>query len=201
MHCDCHEESKATEHAHIAAGKLLTSYIDWDRSDVINARRPYNIKDFLSSSLIDEEDSKPKSFITSDVDSQLLLKLSFTCTVKIKSICLLLCNDGMEPTDLEAWVNPPRVDFDTLENRKKTQSWPVICNRGDIFYLTKPMFFSSVNNLALLITGHGSVVTLRKILLYGDFNTTRIETINVSYELKPNVADHPKIESSLQAKY
>ncbi|KAJ3102754.1 hypothetical protein HDU97_000293 [Phlyctochytrium planicorne] len=139
-------------------------------------------------------------FVESDADEQLIIKIPFTGSVKLKSIAVKGAVGDSNPSKLQAFINRDDVDFDTVEDVTPEQEWELVRDPGrDIpEYPTKIAKFSNVRNLILYFPSNfGSDVTrISYIGLKGEWTEIKKDPIITVYELAANPADHQKLKGS-----
>lgn len=147
--------------------------------------------------------------VESESDGELLFKLHFDAgIIKLKSIKLLNMSSKSEtkPAKVKAYVNPPTdLDFSNISQVHHTQDWSVPQDSNSLFNVlhTRISKFSQIKSLYLLVSNErdedDSVVMLNWLGLEGEFTRAASDAgpIITTYELTPNLADHPQTQSNL----
>ena len=103
----------------------------------------------------------------SDADEQLIIRVPFTGSVKLKSISLLTEPGSRRPTQLHLYANTPALDFDTAPSTTPTQTLDLIDqaeapDAGEpVEYPVKVARFAGVRELQLFVEQNGGADTTR----------------------------------------
>jgi hypothetical protein len=146
------------------------------------------------SQLLDNDEPKAGDafWVESAVDDQLLVKVSFSGSVRLRALQLRL-QDHTPPSRLRAFVNQNSLDFSSLSSiAQATQQWSLPqSNTSDLLeYPVKPFKFSNVSHLSLLFENErGPKSAVAYIGFTGELLGHRA-IIQAEYEVRPQVADH-----------
>ena len=134
------------------------------------------------------------AFLKSDCDDQMILQLSFSGSVKIKTIRLALAEE-YGPSMMLVYANQS-LDFTSIERVKPTQEFICISNLSEhqqkvIEYQVKAHLFGNVATLTILFKNPSMPHTMIRYLGFsGDFVNSKATPIITQYELKPQLSDH-----------
>ena len=121
----------------------------------------------------------------------MVIKIPFTCEVRVKCICLIGGDDGEAPQTLKLYKNEEAVDISIQEDKKAVQE--IDLNQGDMEYPTNLTKFSNVSNIILGIDGSfgGSKSALKFIGLKGERLRNKGYKIGeIVYESRAQLKDH-----------
>ena len=79
-------------------------------------------------------------------DPELLLHVTFSEAVKIKSFCVIGATEELSPTKINIFTNRNDIDFNNIETLAPTQSVELIPN-CDLWYLTRYSKFQNIHEL------------------------------------------------------
>ncbi|KAG8909861.1 hypothetical protein FRC02_007539 [Tulasnella sp. 418] len=133
--------------------------------------------------------------IESDADDQLIIRVPFTGSVKLRSI-LLKSGPGSEtPTKLCVYANADSLDFDDITDAKVTQEFDVAQSREIGEYAVKAAKFSAVRSLTLFFPAAQGADNVRIYFLgfLGEYSEIKAQPVITLYEAQANPADHEKI--------
>ena len=140
---------------------------------------------------IDQKMDFSKGIVKSGYGKDMVIKITFTCEVRVKCICLIGGDEGEAPTTLKLYKNEEVVDISIQEDKKPVQE--IELNQGDLEYPTNVTKFSSVSNLILGFDGSFGAAksSLKFIGLKGEKlrNKTK-QNGEIVYEVRANLADH-----------
>ncbi|KIJ51040.1 hypothetical protein M422DRAFT_204047 [Sphaerobolus stellatus SS14] len=188
----CHDEHHDHDHVADTGGNAdtLYQYIDQPNVRILNAVADKNILKPWNQRL-DEE-----VFVESDADDQLIIRIPFTGSVKIRSILIKAGPGDQTPSNVAVFPNFDILDFDEISNSKPIQEFSIPQNRDVGEYAVKPAKFSNVSSVTLFFPASQGANTVRiyYIGFLGVFSHhTREAPKNIVYEAQANPADHPKV--------
>jgi hypothetical protein len=156
-----------------------------------------------------------KFFDSHDGDARLLINVPFTGTIKLKSLCFIGGEHGAWPGHVKLFTNRDDLEFDLAARLKPVQEFDVPPGGGGAAEpLEFPVIgakFSNVHLLSLYFTatGPGAVpppgaaaapgspplpaagsLRLYYVGLKGEFAPAAKHPTNITYELRPQAADH-----------
>lgn len=189
-HCH-HEHDHSDDQEDFSAKFSLYLKIDSDNVECLNEATEGSGKVVFKP--WDERLDRTK-FIESDCDAELLLKIPFTCVVKLKSIAFLGGENDLQPKRLRLFKNNPHMTFDEVE-KTPDQEFELPANMSDdvVQFPLKSTKFSNTTNLAIHIPDSygGEISKVYFVGLAGEFmQEIRNEILVTNYELRANPADH-----------
>ncbi|TIB77714.1 DUF1000-domain-containing protein [Wallemia mellicola] len=134
-------------------------------------------------------------FIQSDADEQLLLRIPFTASVKLKSILFKAGPGESAPSKVKIYANQ-FLDFGDLDSDPAaTQEIELVQSSECIEYPIKISKFNSVKNLTLFFPENFGDDTSRLYFVgfKGSWTELRADPVITTYEAFANPADHKKI--------
>lgn len=197
--CQC---GRGADHQHGAVVETpvirsLHPYIDLATIKCLNSKKPTNVESVFRASF----QAPTTSWLESDTDAQIIIKILFEGLMKIKSICLHCPTDESAPSELLAFTNQPDLDFASIEGKTPTQKWDLVAPMSQnttepIDYPTKVFKFGNVSHLTLFIPRNFGAPCTRigYIGIFGEFLLNKTNPIITKYELVPNPSDHKKEE-------
>ncbi|KII89615.1 hypothetical protein PLICRDRAFT_39727 [Plicaturopsis crispa FD-325 SS-3] len=192
-HDNCGDESH--DHDHDSPDELgpkdnLYPYIDRDRVVALNstysgsrAIKPWNER-------FDEE-----RFIESDVDDQLILRVPFTGSVKLRALLLKTGPADQTPTRIELFPNESNLDFDSVSDKEAAQGFDIPQDRDIGQYPVKPVKFSNVTTITVFFPASQGADTTRVYYVgfLGTWSERKTSPVVTVYETQANPADHAKL--------
>ncbi|KAJ7243711.1 galactose-binding domain-like protein [Mycena rebaudengoi] len=197
---DCHDEHHGhdhDDHDHDApdAGPRdnLFSQIDRDNVVALNALGPAKVVIKPWHERMDEV-----QFLESDADDQIILRIPFTSSVKLRAL-LLKCGPAEHtPASVRLFPNADGVDFDDVAERAAAQEMLVVQGREVGEYALRTPKFTNLSSLTLLFPAAQGADTCR--IYYVGFLGTWVEHIAAPpitvYETQANLADHEKVQGT-----
>ncbi|KAG2181441.1 hypothetical protein INT44_008254 [Umbelopsis vinacea] len=220
-----HQHSAHCEHEHEdlpGSGEqaLLYSRIDRDNIRCLNEAEPDSGKSVVKP--WDQRLDNDK-FVESDADEQLLITipyvtvqytvgigytytnwpiLSFTGSVKLRSICLRTGHGDYAPSKLKVYTNRDSIDFDDVSDMQPVQEWDLVRGSDEVVeYTTRSTKFSNVRNITLFFPeNYGEDTSIVRFLGFkGEWSEVKRDPIITIYEASANPADHknPAAEDKL----
>lgn len=135
-------------------------------------------------------------FVESDADDQLIVRVPFTGSVKLRSVLIKSGPGDQTPSKVALFPNQELLDFDDVANSQPVQEFVVVQNREVGEYAVKPAKFSNVSSITLFFpSSQGADTTqIYYIGFLGLFSGHKKEIpAGILYEAQANPADHPKI--------
>lgn len=134
--------------------------------ECLNESSTYPVKNILD---------KSDSFLQSDADHQLLIKVIFRQPVKISGFRLTGVAEESAPSTIRLFTNQPHIGFGEAEDSPSTQDFavgPQECNllaAKDVAIPVKFVKFQSVNNLEIFIGENGGdeLTKLKHLEIFG----------------------------------
>jgi hypothetical protein len=139
-------------------------------------------------------------YIDSDADDQLIIRVPFIGSVKLRSLVIKASPSEYTPNEIHIFSNLESLDFEEASNEtppatQKLQS--VAVSRDAVTYPLKAAKFNNVRSITLFIPSSlgGDKSRIYSIGFRGDWlgNQRREGPSNIVYESSPQVKDHTKI--------
>lgn len=137
-------------------------------------------------------------WIESDTDDQMIVRVPFTGSVKLRSI-LLKCGPGDQtPAKVYLYPNEESFDFSDASEKTPTQEFDVAQGRDMGDYAVKAAKFSNLSSVTLFFPTSQGADTLRiyYIGMLGTWTERKREAVITVYESQANLADHEKIQGT-----
>ncbi|KAG8979769.1 hypothetical protein FRB94_010338 [Tulasnella sp. JGI-2019a] len=134
--------------------------------------------------------------LESDADDQLIIRVPFTGSVKLRSI-LLKSGPGAEtPTKMSIFPNEDNLDFDDISEKKPAQEFDIVQSREVGEYTVKPAKCPEVQSITLFFPAAQGADNVRiyYIGFLGEWREIKDRPTVILYEAQANPADHPKIK-------
>ncbi|GAA5844371.1 hypothetical protein JCM3766R1_006371 [Sporobolomyces carnicolor] len=187
--CTCGDEDSHTK----LEGQLtyLFPFVDRDKVVALNAEEGKHPKILIRP--WDERDQEDE-WLESDADEQLILRVPFTGSVKLRSILIKSGPAGFTPDKLRVFANR-QLDFDEATSTEVTQEFEVAVTRQVVELVVRPAKFPSVTSLTLFFpSNHGEGTTRISFVGFrGEYSPLTRDPIITVYEAQANPADHQKI--------
>jgi len=129
-----------------------------------------------------------QGFLASDADGQLILSIPFTCSVNIRSICVIGRSAESSPSHVKLFVNRTDIDFDNADSVVPTQEIELTQNmQGLVEHPTRYTKFQGVSEVVLYFSSNfGSETTeILYVGLKGSATKHKREPVVATYELRP----------------
>ena len=135
-------------------------------------------------------------YLESDADDQLILRIPFTGSVRLRSLLLKCGPADQTPSEVHIYANRD-IDFDSAPDTPPTQKLESIPQSREVVeFPLKPAKFPDVTTIHLFVPASQGAETSRIYYLgfKGEFKNLRREgPTNIIYEAAPSVKDHAKI--------
>ncbi|ELP89229.1 hypothetical protein EIN_486910 [Entamoeba invadens IP1] len=118
---------------------------------------------------------KGKETITSEVDEQLLIHISFTQTVNLRTLLFQSPKSETAPKEILIFTNRNDISFEDAESVKPTQIISINQNEIGKQVAVKPFLFNNVHALTIFVKSNfaGTKVTqIKKFELFGQTKKT-----------------------------
>jgi len=137
-------------------------------------------------------------YLESDSDDQLIIRVPFTGSVKLRSILLKTGPGDQTPTKIDVYSNEDSLDFSDVQDKKPIQEFPVVQSRDVGEYTVKPAKFPNVSSITLFIPSGQGADTVRIYYLgfLGSWTERKTDPVIAVYEANANIADHEKIQGT-----
>jgi len=136
--------------------------------------------------------------LESDADDQLIIRIPFTASVKLKAILMRSGPGDETPQKIQVFANEESLDFDDISSRKCIQEFDIPQSSEVGEYAVKPAKFSSVRSLTIFIPASQGADSVRVSYLgfVGSWTEMRSGPVIAVYEANANLADHEKIRGT-----
>ncbi|KAH7919369.1 DUF1000-domain-containing protein [Leucogyrophana mollusca] len=137
-------------------------------------------------------------FLESDADDQLILRIPFTGSVKLRALILKAGPTNQTPNKVALFANQQSLDFSDVADRKATQEFEVVQTADACEYAVKAAKFSNISSLALFFPSAQGADTTRiyYVGLLGHWSERKANPVITVYETQANIADHEKIQGT-----
>ncbi|OJA16475.1 hypothetical protein AZE42_06877 [Rhizopogon vesiculosus] len=137
-------------------------------------------------------------FLESDADDQLILRIPFTGSVRLRSLLLKAGPGDQTPTKVALFPNQPSMDFNDISDKAPVQEFNVPQDRNIAEHAVKTAKFSNVSSLTLFFPASQGADTTRiyYVGLLGHWTERKSDPVITVYEAQANLADHEKIQGT-----
>ncbi|KAF8958327.1 galactose-binding domain-like protein [Flammula alnicola] len=188
---DSHDHDQDHDSANLGFQDNLFTHID--RPNVVALNADGNAADIIKPwhARLDEA-----QYLESDADDQLIIRVPFTGTVRLRALLLKAGPAGQTPAKIALFPNAPNLDFNDIADRTPTQEFVVPQNREVGEYSVKTAKFSNVSSVTLFVPASQGDDTTRIYYLgfLGTWTEAKHQPIITVYEAQANLADHEKIQ-------
>jgi len=134
--------------------------------------------------------------LESDADDELIVKVPFTGSVKLRAILLKAGPGGETPRKMCVYANEDALDFNDVSDKKPIQEFDIPQSRDVGEYVVKPAKFSDIRSITLFFPGAQDAENVRLYFLgfTGEWREVKDRPTAMLYEAQANPADHPKIK-------
>ena len=190
--CNCAEEMKQSD----TTGDDLFPCIELEDLECFNEAVTDSIKKVirpLNDRLAFRDN--PSLSVQSDLDTELVVKIQFNSEVKVKCVKVAGGTDGTAPNKLRVYKNEESVDFDIIQDKKALHEISLAEDlTGDLDYALPLNKFNNCQNIVLGFVGNfGANTTIINFIgLKGQYLRDKSKAQQIVYEVRANIADHPK---------
>ncbi|KAJ7599067.1 galactose-binding domain-like protein [Mycena floridula] len=192
----CGHESHGTDHEHDESSSLgpndsLFQHIDRENVVALNANgqgsvviKPWHLR-------MDEQE-----FLESDADEQMIIRIPFTGSVRLRSILLKTGPGGQTPSKLALFANADNMDFGDASEKTPTQEFAVVQSREVGEYAVMTAKFSNISSITLFFPDSQGADTsqIYYVGFLGSWTARKATPVITVYEKQANPADHKKIQ-------
>ncbi|PFH53206.1 hypothetical protein AMATHDRAFT_188451 [Amanita thiersii Skay4041] len=194
-HDDCGHEHQ--EHSQVGnepnPQDNLYKYIDRENVIALNASRPgYDV-------IKPWHNRQDESVcIESDADDQLILRIPFMGSVRLRGLLLKSGPVEHTPSKVLLFANEMNLDFSDVTNRSPTQEFNVAQARGVGEYSLRTAKFSNLSSISLYFPSSQGADSTRVYYVgfLGHWSERKEEPVITVYEAQPNISDHDKIQGT-----
>jgi len=135
-------------------------------------------------------------YIESDADDQLIIRVPFTGSVKLRSLLLKSGPGDQTPAKVALFANIDNLDFSDAQDKEPLQQFDVAVGREVGEYSLKPAKFPNVSTITLFFPASQGAETTRiyYIGFLGQWSERKQDPVITVYEARANLADHEKIQ-------
>lgn len=201
----CHDEGHDHDHDHDIPEALgprdnLYTRIDRDNVVALNAAPPGKGSEVIKpwDSRLDEE-----TYLESDSDDQLIIRIPFTGSVKLRAVLLKAGPGDHTPAKVALYNNVENLDFSDIADLKPTQEFDIVQSRDVGEYHVMPAKFPNVTSITLFFPASQGADTTRVYYVgfLGQWHERKNEPVITVYEARANLADHEKIQGMGDGNY
>ncbi|KAK0449983.1 PITH domain-containing protein [Armillaria borealis] len=144
-----------------------------------------------------ERTSEEKS-LESDADDQLILRIPFTGSVKLRSLLLKTGPADQTPAKVAVFANEDAMDFEDVNDKTPVQEFDIVQSRDVGEYAVKAAKFFNVSSITLFIPASQGAETTRiyYVGFLGQWTERKSNPVITVYEAQANLADHEKIQGT-----
>jgi len=134
-------------------------------------------------------------YVESDADDQIIFRVPFTASVKLKSIMIKTGPGEHTAERVLLFPNDDNLDFSDVQDKKPAQELECPQVREAVEYPVKAAKFSSCRSISIFFPSAvaGDTTRIYYIGFYGEWQPLQDKPVIAVYESKPQLADHPKI--------
>ncbi|TFK40099.1 PITH domain-containing protein [Crucibulum laeve] len=196
-HDGCGHEENDHDHEHDSSdiGPRDNLFIHIDRSNVValNASQEGSVVIKPWHERLDESKS-----LESDADDQMIIRIPFTGSVRLRSLLLKTGPLDQTPAKVLLFSNETNLDFDDISDKTSTQEFNIAQGREVGEYALKTAKFSNVSSLTLFFPASQGAETTQiyYVSFIGDWTERNTKPVIAVYEAQANLADHEKIQGT-----
>ncbi|EMD33304.1 hypothetical protein CERSUDRAFT_142239 [Gelatoporia subvermispora B] len=199
----CHDESHGHDHdMPEGVGPRDNLFARIDRANVValNAAAPGTGAEVIKPW---HERTDEGTFLESDADDQLIVRVPFTGSVKLRALLLKAGPSDQTPVKVALYNNIENLDFSDIADLKPTQEFTVAQSRDVGEYHVMPAKFPNVRSVTLFFPASQGADTTRiyYIGFLGQWSERKTEPVITVYEARANLADHEKIQGMGDGNY
>ncbi|KAJ7457595.1 PITH domain-containing protein [Mycena galericulata] len=198
---DAHCGHESTDHDHdhdhdttdLGPKDNLFSQIDRDNVVALNASGEGSVIIKPWHERLDED-----KYIESDADDQMIIRIPFTSSVKLRSLLLKTGPADQTPANVVLFSNEDSFDFQDVADKTPTQEFAVAQDRAVGEYSLRTAKFSNVSSISLFIPRSQGAETTRiyYVGFLGHWTERKSSPVITVYETQANLADHEKIQGT-----
>ncbi|KAG6334115.1 hypothetical protein ID866_4977 [Astraeus odoratus] len=187
------------DHGHDQAGEdvgpndNLFPYIDRPNVVALNATGE-------GSSVIKpwHERTSEEVYLESDADEQLIIRVPFTGSVKLRTLLLKTGPGDQAAEKVILFANEPSIDFSDVQDKSPTQEFELAVSGDVCEYAVKTAKFNNVSSVTIFVpTNRGADSTrIYYIGFLGHWSERKNNPVITVYEAQANLADHEKIQGT-----
>ncbi|EIN04936.1 DUF1000-domain-containing protein [Punctularia strigosozonata HHB-11173 SS5] len=198
-HSHCGDECNDHDHDHgqesLGAQDNLYSRVDHQNVVALNATNDVEARQIVKPwhERLDEG-----VFLKSDADDQMIIRIPFTGSVKLRAVLIKAGPGDQTPSKVLLYPNRDNLDFSDVNDTKPVQEFRVAQGRDVGEYAVMPAKFSAISSLTLFFPGSQGADNIRiyYIGLLGQWTERKRDPVITVYETQANLADHEKIQGT-----
>jgi len=196
-HCgdESHDHDHDHDHSSQASGPQGNLFIHIDRDNVValNASGEGRVVIKPWNERLDEQ-----TFLESDADDQMIIRVPFTGSIKLRSLLLKTGPGDQTPAKVALFSNEDSLDFSDATDKTPTQEFAVVQGREVGEYALKPAKFPNVSSVTLFFPASQGAETTRiyYVGFLGQWSERKKDPVITVYESQANLADHEKIQGT-----
>ncbi|KAI0259876.1 galactose-binding domain-like protein [Gloeopeniophorella convolvens] len=196
--CGDHAHDHDHDHDHDQGGPGPSDnvYAHIDRDNVIALNSTGEGKEVIKpwNERLDE-----RAYLESDADDQLILRVPFTGSVKLRALLLKTGPGDQTPAKVALFANVDNLDFNDAAEKEPLQQFDVAVGREIGEYALKPAKFPNVSSVTLFFPASQGAETTRiyYVGFLGHWSERKSEPVITVYESQANLADHEKIQGTV----
>ncbi|KIL67450.1 hypothetical protein M378DRAFT_73711 [Amanita muscaria Koide BX008] len=135
-------------------------------------------------------------FLESDADDQIIIRVPFTGSVRLRAILLKSGPAEYTPSKVILYANELNADFNDIADMKPTQEFCVAQGREVGEYAVMAAKFSNISSITLFFPSSqgADAIQISYLGFLGSWSERTDKPIITVYEARPNIADHGKIQ-------
>nr|GAT56071.1 predicted protein [Mycena chlorophos] len=136
--------------------------------------------------------------LESDADDQIIIRIPFTASVRLRSLLLKTGPGDQTPAKVALYSNENNFDFDDIGDKTPTQEFVVAQGRDVGEYALRTAKFSNVSWVSLLFPASQGADTTQiyYVGFLGHWTERKDRPVITVYEAQANLADHEKIQGT-----
>ncbi|KAF9243562.1 galactose-binding domain-like protein [Melanogaster broomeanus] len=144
------------------------------------------------------ERTSEEAYLESDADEQLIIRVPFTGSVRLRSLLMKAGPSDETPERIALFANEPSLDFNDVEDKTPTQEFEVAEGRDVGEYAVKTAKFSNLSSVTLFIPSNRGADTTRVYYIgfLGHWTERKSNPVITVYEAQANLADHQKVQGT-----
>ncbi|KAH8117751.1 DUF1000-domain-containing protein [Phellopilus nigrolimitatus] len=194
----CHDDLDLDDHEHSTETGLADNL--YSHIDLANVAA-FNVSDDtpgVKALKLWHERLDETVWVESDADDQMIIRIPFTGSVKLRSVLLKSGPGNQTPAKICLFANEDNVDFSDISEKDPAQDFAIPQGRDIGEYAVKASKFANLSSLTLFVpAAQGSEKSrIYFIGLRGSWTERKRDTVITVYESRPNLADHEKIQGT-----
>ncbi|KAF9650240.1 DUF1000-domain-containing protein [Thelephora ganbajun] len=139
------------------------------------------------------------SYLESDADDQLILRVPFTGSVKLRALLLKAGPGDKTPLKVSLFANENNIDFDDIADKAPTQEFDVPQGRDVGEYQVRAAKFVNISSITVFFPASQGAEETRVYYLgfLGQWSEKKEDPVITVYEAQANPADHEKIQGMM----